>query len=55
MNIKGKKAFIMYKMNYDLAAEHWIKKDQTSIHMNNEDLKEKIDAFIKEQPHLLAW
>lgn len=47
MNIKGKRAFIMYNMDYDLAAEHWIKKDQTSIHMNNEDLKEKIDAFIK--------
>ena len=37
----------MYNMDYDLAASHWIKKDQTSVHMSDKDLKEKIDTFIK--------
>ena len=36
----------MYEMDYDLAASHWIEKDKASVHMNDAELKEKIDAFI---------
>ncbi len=33
-------------MDYDKAASHWIEKDKASIHMDDEELKEKIEAFI---------
>ena len=33
-------------MDYDKAARHWTAKDKTSVHMDEADLKKKIDAFI---------
>ncbi len=35
-----------YKMDYDKAAEHWIKKDSESVHMDDVALKERIEAFL---------
>ncbi len=36
----------MYNMDYDSAAAHWIEKDKTTVHMDEAELKEKIDAFV---------
>ena len=42
---KGKK---MWEMDYDRAAEYWTEKDRNSPSMPEDKLREKIEAFIRE-------
>ena len=35
-----------WKMNYDIAENHWIEKDKESVHMDPGELKGRIEQFI---------
>ena len=37
----------MWEMDYDQAAAVWINKDKDSVHMEEADLRNKIEVFIK--------
>ena len=39
---------IMWEMDYDQAAAYWVLKDKEAVHMDDADLKEKIESFITE-------
>ena len=37
-----------WKMDYDLAENHWLEKDKESVHMAPDELRERIERFIGE-------